>query len=203
MALDKTVRGGCHSVDMAINWTVQLADQLDWQWQSHLRPRFDGLTDEEYFWAPVAHVWSVRPRGHGVATEVGAGDFIIDFALPEPSPPPVTTIAWRLGHLLVGVLGDRNARHFSGPPVDYDSYAYPGTATEALSRLDESYTRWITGVRALDEDALAAACGEPGFEAEPMAALVLHINRELLHHGAEIALLRDLYRWREGSLPSY
>jgi hypothetical protein len=30
-----------------------------------------------------------------------------------------------------------------------------------------------------------------------MAALVLHINREVLHHGAEIALLRDLYRWRE------
>jgi hypothetical protein len=26
-----------------------------------------------------------------------------------------------------------------------------------------------------------------------MAALVLHINREVIHHGAEIALLRDLY----------
>jgi hypothetical protein len=29
-----------------------------------------------------------------------------------------------------------------------------------------------------------------------MVALVLHINREMLHHGAEIALLRDLYRWK-------
>jgi hypothetical protein len=28
-----------------------------------------------------------------------------------------------------------------------------------------------------------------------MAELVLHINREMLHHGAEIALLRDLYLW--------
>lgn len=28
------------------------------------------------------------------------------------------------------------------------------------------------------------------------AELVLHINREMLHHGAEIALLRDLYRWQ-------
>jgi hypothetical protein len=27
----------------------------------------------------------------------------------------------------------------------------------------------------------------------PMLALVLHINREVIHHGAEIALLRDLY----------
>ena len=29
-----------------------------------------------------------------------------------------------------------------------------------------------------------------------MLDLVLHINREALHHGAEIALLRDLYRWQ-------
>ena len=26
-----------------------------------------------------------------------------------------------------------------------------------------------------------------------MAALILHIHRELIHHGAEICLLRDLY----------
>lgn len=33
-----------------------------------------------------------------------------------------------------------------------------------------------------------------------MAALVLHISRETIHHGAEITLLRDLYRhW----LPRY
>ena len=27
-----------------------------------------------------------------------------------------------------------------------------------------------------------------------MATLILHINREVMHHGAEVALLRDLYR---------
>jgi len=27
-----------------------------------------------------------------------------------------------------------------------------------------------------------------------MATLVMHINRELIHHGAEVCLLRDLYR---------
>ena len=30
-----------------------------------------------------------------------------------------------------------------------------------------------------------------------MATLVLHINREALHHGAEISLLRDLYANRD------
>jgi len=29
-----------------------------------------------------------------------------------------------------------------------------------------------------------------------MAALVLHIHREVIHHGAEISLLRDLYLHR-------
>jgi hypothetical protein len=32
-----------------------------------------------------------------------------------------------------------------------------------------------------------------------MAEIVLHINREMVHHGAEIALLRDLYLWHYGS----
>jgi len=185
---------------MTINWSGLLADQLDWHWQVHLRGRLHGLSDDEYFWEPVPDMWNVRPRGEGVAMEVGAGDFIIDFALPEPSPPPVTTIAWRLGHILVGVLGDRNARHFGGPAVGYDSYAYPGTATEALSRLDEAYARWIAGVRGIAPEELERPCGEPGFEAETLAALIVHINREMLHHGAEIALLRDLYRWRDGPM---
>jgi hypothetical protein len=183
---------------MTIDWSSQLAEQLDWHWQTHLRPRLDGLSDAEYFWEPVAGAWSVRPRGRGVAMEVGAGDFIIDFALPEPAPPPVTTIAWRLGHILVGVLGDRNARHFGGPAVSYQDYDYPASAQEALSRLDDSYATWNAGVRGLDAAGLSRPCGEPGFEAEPMAALVLHINREMLHHGAELALLRDLYLWRSG-----
>jgi hypothetical protein len=29
---------------------------------------------------------------------------------------------------------------------------------------------------------------------DPMAELIAHTNREVMHHGAEIALLRDLYR---------
>ena len=32
-----------------------------------------------------------------------------------------------------------------------------------------------------------------------MAALVLHINREAIHHGAEVILLRDLYLHSKGA----
>ena len=56
----------------------------------------------------------------------------------------------------------------------------------------------IDGVSVLDVEALARPCGpsEGPYAEYPVAALVLHINREALHHGAEILLLRDLYRRR-------
>ena len=82
--------------------------------------------------------------------------------------------------------------------MDYDSYDYPSTAAEALNRLDSLYAAWIAGVRSLDDEDLRAPCGEAGFERDPMSALVLHINREVIHHGAEISLLRDLYAWSGG-----
>lgn len=179
-----------------MNWTEELDKQLSWLWDNHLRRRWDGLSDEEYLWEPVAGMWSVRPRGEGVAVEVGSGDHIIDFAFPEPSPPPVTTIAWRMGHLLVGVFGSRLATYFGGAPVSYDAYDYPFTADDALDRIDAMYADWIAGVRSLDEAALAEPCREEGHEQDTMAALILHIHREVIHHGAEISLLRDLYAWR-------
>lgn len=180
-----------------MNWTEELDKQLSWLWENHLRPRWDGLTDREYFWEPVPGMWSVRPRGQGVAeVAAGSGDYIIDFSYPEPTPVPVTTIAWRMAHLMVGVFGSRLARHFGGPPVDYDTFEYPSTAAGALARLDAQYADWIAGVRSLDAEALQRPCGEDGYAQDPMAALVLHINREIIHHGAEISLLRDLYAWQ-------
>lgn len=181
---------------MGIDWTDQLTEQLDWHWRRQLRPRYEGLTDAEYFWEPVANSWNIHPRGQGrAAIAAGGGDLVIDFAYPEPSTAPVTTIAWRLAHLIVGVFGARVASHFGGPPVDYQTFHYAGTAAQALQQLDDTYAAWLAGVKSLDEAALARPCGPAeGFFADyPLAALVLHINREALHHGAEIALLRDLY----------
>ncbi len=181
---------------MDIDWAYELVEQVDWHWREQLRPRYDGLSDEEYFWEPVANCWNVHPRGQGRARiAAGAGDFVIDFDYPEPSPVPVTTIAWRLAHMVVGVLGARVASHFDGPAVDYQSFDYAGTAERALQQLDGVYAAWRSGVIGLGEEGLARPCGpaEGPFAAYPMAALVLHINREMLHHGAEVALLRDLY----------
>lgn len=95
-------------------------------------------------------------------------------------------------------LGVRNAAHFGGPPVNYEDFAYPGTAAEALGLLDGYYATWIGAVSAMDEAALAAPVGaaERHWADAPMATLTLHINREMIHHLAEVALLRDLYAHR-------
>jgi hypothetical protein len=193
-------RGGDYSG--RVDWSFMLAEQLDWHWRAQLRPRLDGLTDAEYRWEPVPGAWNVRPRGTGTApVGVGAGEFTLDYAVPQPVPPPVTTIAWRLGHIIVGVLGMRVASHFGGPRFDYDTHRYPGDAATALAQLDAAYAGWIAGVRGLNADGLARPCGpaEGPYAEASMAELVLHINREMLHHGAEIALLRDLYLWHDGS----
>lgn len=186
---------------MDITWNKGLTDQLDWHWTTALRPRMDGLTDEEYLWEPVAGMWNVRPRGEArTPMAAGSGDLLLDYEYPEPKPVPATTIAWRLAHIIVGVFAGRVAGHFGGPPADYQSWVYAGTAAEALQQLDEQYAAWKAGVQALGEDGLSLPCGpaEGPYADDPKAVLILHINREAIHHGAEIALLRDLYAHRQG-----
>lgn len=182
-----------------VDWHGQLVEQLDWHWRHFARPRLDGLTDEEYRWEPVPGCWNVRPRESGSAPiQAGSGEFTCDFAVPEPDPPPVTTIAWRLAHVTIGVFGARAASHFGGPPIDYPSYDYPGDAATALHNLDAVYASWVDGVKALDSVGLARPVGpaEGSWQASPMVGLVLHINREAIHHLAEVALLRDLFAHR-------
>ncbi|MEW1720963.1 DinB family protein [Streptomyces sp. NPDC093109] len=177
----------------------RIADQLDRHWHKNLRPRLDGLADEEYFWEPVRDCWSIRPRGTSAAPAV-SGEWTMDYESPAPEPAPVTTIAWRLAHIIVSCLGYRVAWHFGGQDVDYQTFAYARTADEALKQLDEMYGRWHAGVCKLS-DADLENPPAAGTERFPMEGIVLHVNRELIHHGAEISLLRDLYRRQDGAVP--
>src|ERR1044072_5462672 len=93
-----------------LDWTEQLSEQLEWHWQQQLRPRLEALTDAERLGDPPQPAWNVRPRS--ADGQPGTGPFTVDFAFPEPDPPPVTTISWRLAHIIVGVLGMRVASHF-------------------------------------------------------------------------------------------
>ncbi|NYI04418.1 DinB family protein [Allostreptomyces psammosilenae] len=177
------------------DWNQMLREQWEVHWNHQLRARLEGLTDDEYFWSPMPDAWSVRPRGTSTApVQAGAGDFTIDYAFPEPVPPPFTTIAWRLGHVIVGVLAARNAAHFGAPAASYETWEYAGDAATALDQLQAQLDLWLAGVRGLGDAGLRTRLGpkEP-FPELTMADLVLHIHRELIHHLSEVCLLRDLY----------
>ena len=127
----------------------------------------------------------------------GAGDVVADFEYPEPQPAPFTTIAWRMGHISIGVLGMRAANHFGEPgSVEYPTTDWPLTAAGGLDLLDHHYERWIDRCALARRRWSGPPCGpaEGPFAEYPMAALVLHISREVIHHGSELCLMRDLYR---------
>jgi hypothetical protein len=181
------------------SWNEVLREQLDFHYRQLFRPRLEGLTDEEYLWEPVPGCWSIRPRGTSTSpTQIGSGDFQRDDAPDEPDPPPVTTIAWRIAHMTVECLSMRTMNHFDGPAAHWETWEYADRADRALDQLDTAYDAWSAGVEGLGEEGLARPVGpHEGHWAEfPYADLVLHINRELIHHGAEVCLLRDLYRAR-------
>lgn len=182
-----------------MDWVRALTvDQLGFYWDNHLWPRLQGLTDDEYRWEPVPGAWSVRPGPDGVlALDGSVGS--------PPDPPPVTTIAWRLMHVAVGCFYTRASTFFGdgSVPADADMFdpchqpaRLPATATEALEFLESSYRWWTDGLLTLDEAAFTRPMGPRAsyFGDGPMAALVLHVNRETMHHGGEIGVLRDLYR---------
>ncbi|MEU8221466.1 DinB family protein [Kribbella sp. NPDC048915] len=178
-----------------MDWGVEVVEQIDEHWRSRLRPRLVGLTDDEYFWEPVEGCWTVSRRGESRAQwSFGSGEFTWDYGETD-GPEPVTTIAWRIGHLSSG-FAQSNAKRFGGPPTSLETFEYAGTATEALQQLDEVYACWLDGVRRLGVDGFAQPQGPaapPQFADLPMARLVLYSNIEIAHHGAEIYLLRDLY----------
>lgn len=175
---------------MSVDWNAELLDQIDWHWATTLRPRLEGLTDDEHLWEPVDGCWTVR--------RTDDGRFLPDWRYPEPVPPPVTTIAWRLCHIGGPILGMRVSNHFGDGTWDVRMVDWPGTASAALDFVDDAYEAWKTGIAGLDEQGLAKAVGpaEGPFADRSYAALILHINREIIHHGAEVSLLRDLYRSR-------
>jgi hypothetical protein len=178
---------------MSVNWNGELVEQLDWYWRTAFRPRLEGLTDEEYLWEPVPGCWTVRPSENG--------RYRPDWQWPAPSPPPVTTIAWRLCHIGGPVLGLRANSHFGDGSWTVENVDWPGTAADGIAFVEREYAAWKAGVVTLGEAGLATQIGptEGAWRESPYAALILHINREVIHHAAEVALLRDLFRARQGS----
>jgi DinB superfamily len=153
--------------------------------------RLAGLTDDEYVWKPVANCWSIR---------AGADGYTTDFAWPPPEPAPVTTIAWRLVHVC-SMLSEHGLRAvaFEGGATNHTRPSrVASTAAGATAEWERSVARWRHDIVTVSEARLWVPLGpEAGpFANAPVASFIEHIHDELIHHTAEIALLRDLYRHR-------
>ena len=165
--------------------TTQLADQLDWHWRQQLRPRLDGLTDDEYFWEPGAGLLDgASRRGHRLRVS----------RRRNRSRSRRSRGGWRTSSSASWRCAP--TRTSAARPPTTSRGTTQQTPTTALRQLDDAYA-------GLDRRAFSA-CPPPistrradppraPWADRPMTDLVLHINREVIHHGAEIALLRDLY----------
>lgn len=142
--------------------------------------------------ARIAEDWSVSAeRVEQVLAHTGT---------PEPDETPVTTIAWRLGHLhfcFAGswewTFGERRRE----PKLLVD---FAPSAASALERFWAVIDRWRESVADLSEEQLDTVGlsqypygSDPD---EPYASVLSGANLEFIHHMAEIALLRDLWRAR-------
>jgi hypothetical protein len=126
--------------------------------------------------------------------------------------PPVTTLAWRFCHMSLSGLAHWALvmeGHSDGVAQSME-LTFPEKADEAIAMTDSWWQRWRAAVGRLDDEALLRPIGETPWCAElsegtavmrlgpndPALNFLLHQQRELIHHGAEISLLRDLYRAR-------
>lgn len=159
----------------------------DFAWD-RLRSRVQGLSDEEYLWEPADDSWTIRPGADGVWRPDSS---------PFPrDPAPLSTIAWRLTHITDDILGAERNATWIGQPADPAArwHGAAPSAAEALNRMDETYAYWRRCLeRADDLDRLMGDVAGP-YAASSRRSFIHHELDELIHHGAEVALLRDLYR---------
>jgi hypothetical protein len=176
--------------------TDSLITAFDYVWD-RLASRLSGLTDEEYFWEPVAGCWSLRQDDQGRWHLDGGGG-----GGPAPDPAPVTTIAWRLGHLGGMAVGGFADRRFGAGTLTVARLDFPPDAAAVPGFLDEHYRNWRDGMAGLSPAQWSSPLGPAwGPYAESNTVdLALHVLDEVIHHGAEVGLLRDLYAHRSSLL---
>lgn len=166
-------------------WKNDLIDLADYAYL-RLRSRLEGISDDEYFWEPAPGCWTVR------RTETG--EFSGDWHQPV-WPAPLTTIAWRVTHVINNLFDPRYATHLGLPAAAPPPHT-PGTATEALAALEAGFATTRSYLDALSDESLTETLGSIAgpWQHDDRGSFVLHMLDELIHHAAEIGVLRDLYR---------
>jgi uncharacterized damage-inducible protein DinB len=167
---------------------ADLIELSSFAWQ-RFRRRMDGLTDEEYLWEPVALCRTVRRQPDGTFRSDGPAD--------RRDDRQFTTLAWRLCHIVDLLREDRNGPWLGLPPsAPHRARAGDaGTSADVLASLDQAYAYWHDLLTSTTDESLQELIGPVGamYEKDTRRSFAMHILDELIHHGAEAALLRDLY----------
>ncbi|MGH9046019.1 MAG: DinB family protein [Acidimicrobiales bacterium] len=171
---------------------ASLLSAFDSCWE-RFATRLNGLDDAEYLWEPVEGCWSLRRDAEGWWRLDGLGIW------PEPDPAPITTIAWRVGHIAGLALGGFTDRLFGDGNLTPADVRFPGRASDVPAFCEENYRAWRVGMESIDDARWHEPLGPAWapYENSNTADLALHVLDELTHHGAEVALLRDLYVRRD------
>ena len=167
-----------------------LCTTFDYVWD-RFTSRLQGLDDDEYLWQPVDGCWSIHRDADGIWRLDGVGE--------DADPAPITTIAWRVGHVAATALGGFANWMFGDGALTAADLSVPGEASEVPGFCAENYTVWRDGIGAIGEDRWWEPLGPKwGPYADSNSVdLVLHVLDEVVHHGAEVGLLRDLYLRRD------
>jgi len=167
-----------------------LCTTFDYVWD-RFTARLVGLDDAEYLWQPVDGCWSIHRDMDGLWRLDGVGE--------DADPAPITTIAWRVGHLAGTALGGFANWMFGDGSLTVAELSCPGEANEVPGFCAENYRVWRDGIGAIGEDRWWEPLGPKwGPYADSSSVdLVLHVLDEVIHHGAEVGLLRDLYLRRD------
>ena len=180
--------------------TVRAAvrSQLEFSWWE-LSRRLATVTQDEFAWEPAPGALSVRLRSQTTAARTfGVGDWVVEWPRGYDEPGP-RTIAWLVAHL-TEVLTERYDWTFGAHEARRDTLTYSGEVGPAIAALTQVVDAWRAGIAQMSDDDMFTVGFSQATEIDqraPFAQLVLHVNRELIHHGSEICTLTDLYRLRK------
>ncbi|HLS74822.1 MAG TPA: DinB family protein [Actinomycetaceae bacterium] len=169
--------------------------QLGFSWLE-LAERLSSVTQEEFAWEPRPGSLSVVRRGsERTPRSLGVGEWVAEWPEGADDPGP-RTIAWLVAHLTETYF-ERWEWTFGKHRQRRADAVVHGEVDPARAELARWVGAWQEGVAAVpDEEFLTVGLSQATEidAAAPFGHLVLHLNRELIHHGAEIMTLLDLQR---------
>ena len=150
-----------------------------------LTQTLSGLTDVEFSWEPVDGSWRVSRDDEGRWT--------YDYEIPDPQPAPFTTIGWRLVHIaLCKVMYHEWA--FGPRELTWISIETPGDVEASIATLEVGHGLLANDLASLGDDALERPVLTNWGEEWPAWRIFTTMIDHDRHHGAEIGVLRVLYR---------